>query len=67
MLPNMTVLQAISSAGGLSQFAKEKSIYILRTENGRQTRFPFNYQQVIRGQRVEQNITLQPGDTIVVP
>jgi polysaccharide export outer membrane protein len=67
MLPNMTVLQAISSAGGLSQYAKEKNIYILRTENGHQTRFPFNYQQVIRGQRVEQNIPLQPGDTIVVP
>jgi polysaccharide export outer membrane protein len=67
MLPNMTVLQAISSAGGLSQYAKEKNIYILRTENGHQTRFPFNYQQVIRGQKVEQNILLQPGDTIVVP
>jgi polysaccharide export outer membrane protein len=67
MLPNMTVLQAISSAGGLSQYAKEKNIYILRTENGHQTRYPFNYQQVIRGQKVEQNIPLQPGDTIVVP
>ena len=67
MLPNMTVLQAISSAGGLSQFAKEKNIYILRTENGHQSRFPFNYQQVLRGQKVEQNILLQPGDTIVVP
>ena len=67
MLPNMTVLQAISSAGGLSLFAKQKDIYVLRTTNGKQERFPFDYKDVIRGQKVEQNIVLKPGDTIVVP
>jgi polysaccharide export outer membrane protein len=67
MLPGMNVLQAISSAGGLAQFAKETGIMILRTENGQQVRLPFNYKDVINGRRPEQNITLKPGDTIVVP
>ena len=67
MLPHMTVLQAISTAGGFSQFAKEKGVYVLRTENGRQVTIPFNYKEVIRGKRPEQNIELKPGDTIVVP
>ncbi len=67
LLPNMTVLQALSSAGGFSTFADTKKIYVLRYENGRQTKYPFNYKEVIRGQRPEQNILLKPGDTIVVP
>ena len=66
MLPNMTVLQALSSAG-LNQFAKTKGIYVLRTENGKQYRFPFNYDAAIKGEQMEQNIWVQPGDTIVVP
>ena len=67
MLPNMTVLQALSAAGGLSQYAKMNGIYVLRTENGHQTTLPFNYKDVVRGKRPEQNILLKPGDTIVVP
>jgi polysaccharide export outer membrane protein len=67
MLPNMTVLQALSTAGGFSQYAKLSAIYLLRTENGRQVTYPFNYKEVIRGQKPEQNIALKPGDTIVVP
>jgi polysaccharide biosynthesis/export protein len=67
MLPHMTVLQAISTAGGFSQFAKESGVYVLRTENGHQTTLPFNYKDVVRGKRSEQNIELKPGDTIVVP
>ncbi len=67
MLPGMTVLQAISSAGGLSQFAKQKDIYVLRMDNGHQQRLPFDYKQVIRGQKTEENIILKPGDTVVVP
>jgi polysaccharide export outer membrane protein len=67
LLPNMTVLQALSSAGGFTQFANLKGIYVLRSESGKQTRFPFNYKDVIKGQRTEQNIVLKPGDTIVVP
>lgn len=65
LLPDMTVLQAL--AGGFTQFANTKKIYILRTENGVQTKYPFNYKEVINGKRPEQNILLKPGDTIVVP
>ena len=67
MLPSMTVLQALSSAGGFSQFADQKKIYVLRNEKGKTTKYPFNYKEVIKGQRPEQNILLKPGDTIVVP
>ncbi len=67
LLPNMTVLQALSNAGGLNQFARPTKIYILRMEGGKQTKIPFNYKQVIKGDHPEQDILLQPGDTIVVP
>ena len=67
LLPNMTVLQALSSAGGFTQFAKVKNIYVLRTENGKQVKHPFNYKEVVKGNLAEQNISLQPGDVIVVP
>jgi polysaccharide export outer membrane protein len=67
LLPNMTVLQALSSSGGFTQFAKVKGIYVLRTENGKQVKHPFNYKEVLAGRSQEQNITLEPGDVIVVP
>ena len=67
LLPNMTVLQALSSAGGFTQFAKLKTIYVLRTEDGKQVKHPFNYKEVVKGNLPEQNILLQPGDVIVVP
>jgi len=67
MLPDMTVLQALSNAGGFSQYANSKKIYVLREENGKEQKFSFNYKEVISGKRSEQNIKLKPGDTIVVP
>jgi polysaccharide biosynthesis/export protein len=67
LLPNMTVLQALSSSGGFSQFAKLKNIYVLRTEDGKQVKHPFNYKEVVSGKKPELNIPLQPGDVIVVP
>jgi len=63
----MTVLQALSEAGGLTDYAKRKKIYIIRTENGRDYRLDFNYDEAINGERMDQNILLQPGDTLVVP
>ena len=66
MLPNMTVLQALSSAG-LNQFANTKRIYVLRTANGKQQKLPVNYRKLVKGEQIEQNYLLQPGDTIVVP
>src|ERR1700686_1447448 len=65
MLPSMTVMQALSSAG-LNQFAKIKGIYVLRTENGKQQKLPVNYKRLLKGE-IEQNYPLQPGDPIVVP
>jgi len=67
LLPNMTVLQALASGGGFTQFAKLKNIYVLRTEEGKQVKHPFNYKEVVKGNLAEQNIQLQPGDVIVVP
>ena len=65
LLPNMTVLQALSSAG-LNQFAKTKGIYVLRMVNGKQEKLPVNYRRLIKGD-VAQNYPLLPGDTVVVP
>jgi polysaccharide export outer membrane protein len=67
LLPNMTVLQALSSSGGFTQFARTKKIYVLRAEDGKQMKLPFNYKEVVDGKKPEQNILLQPGDVIVVP
>jgi polysaccharide biosynthesis/export protein len=66
LLPHMTMLQALSQAG-FTQFANVKTIYLLRTENGKQEKLPFNYKEVIKGNHPEQNIVLKPGDTVVVP
>jgi len=67
LLPNMTALQALTSSGGFTQFAKTKSIYVLRTEGRQQVKHPFNYKAVLDGKHPEDNIQLQPGDVIVVP
>jgi len=66
MLPNMTVLQALSSAG-LTQFANTKKIYLLRTENGKQQKLPVDYRKLVKGEQIDRNYVLVPGDTIVVP
>jgi polysaccharide export outer membrane protein len=63
----MTVMQALSEAGGITDYAKKKAIYVLHTENGKEFRLPFDYAAVLKGQRMELNIQLMPGDMIVVP
>jgi len=65
LLPDMTALQALSSCGGFTQFARVKDIYILRTEHGQQVQHPFNYKDVVKGKSPD--MLLQPGDIIVVP
>jgi polysaccharide biosynthesis/export protein len=65
LLPGMTVLQALSSAGGFTQFANTKKIYVLRVENGKQQKIPFNYKEALN--KGDQNVLLKAGDTIVVP
>jgi polysaccharide export outer membrane protein len=66
MSPKMTVLQALSTAG-LNQFARTKGIYVLRNENGKERKLPVNYRKLVKGENIEENYLLQPGDTIVVP
>lgn len=66
LLPHMTVLQALSEAG-FNQFANVKAIYVLRSEDGKQVKIPFDYRKVVKGLNPEKNIELKPGDTIVVP
>jgi len=65
LLPNMTALQALTSAGGFTQFSNPKKIYVLRNESGKQVKHPFNYKSVLDGK--QDDIPLLPGDTIVVP
>ena len=63
-----TVVQLISLAGGLKEFTDGKKILIMRTDKaGRQVARVFNYREVLAGKNLEQNIELQPGDTVVVP
>ena len=66
LTPEMTVLQALATAG-FTTFANTKGIYVLRTENGQQRKFPVNYKKLIKGEASNENILLKPGDTIVVP
>jgi polysaccharide export outer membrane protein len=63
----MSVMQAISEAGGLTDYAKRKRIYVLRSQNGKDFRLPFDYDSVLKGQRMELNVAMLPGDTLVVP
>ena len=67
LLSSMTVLQVLAEAGGLTEYAKKKKIYVLREENGKRNRYPFDYEAVIKGEHMDENIAVLPDDTIVVP
>ena len=67
LLPDLTAVQALAIAGGFTPFANLKRIYIMRTENGEDKIFPLNYKELASGRKIQQNIHLKPGDTIVVP
>jgi polysaccharide export outer membrane protein len=60
-----TVLQLISMAGGLKDFADSKNIMIVRNTNGQTSSYPFNYKEIRKN--LSQNLELKPGDTVVVP
>ena len=64
---NLTVMQALSQVGGLTTYADDDSIVILRKVDGKETSITFDYSDVSRGRDLETNITLQPGDVIIVP
>jgi polysaccharide biosynthesis/export protein len=66
MTPGMTLLEAISSAGGLTDFANTKKMYVLRNQPGSHERIPVHYKEALKGEAAF-NLVLKPGDTIVVP
>jgi polysaccharide export outer membrane protein len=66
LVGEMNVLQLIATVGGLLEYADKENITIVRQENGKERRFKFNYKDVVKGKKVEQNIMLKPGDTVVV-
>jgi polysaccharide biosynthesis/export protein len=61
------VLQIIAKAGGVTPYARRRSVFVLRQVNGKKEKVPVNYSRIFRGKNPEQNINLQPGDTVVVP
>ena len=67
LAPNMTVIQALSAAGGFTEWADTKKILIVRAEGPQETQIRFNYKEFIDGDNLKQNILLKPGDTLVVP
>ncbi len=67
LIPGMTVLQALASAGGFTTFADVKKIHVMRLVDGKHKELPFNYREVLKGDNPDQNIKLEPGDTVVVP
>jgi polysaccharide export outer membrane protein len=66
LTPNMTLLEAISSAGGVTDYANVKKIYILRDEDGKHQKIAVHYKEALNGNN-EYNLELKAGDTIVVP
>jgi polysaccharide biosynthesis/export protein len=67
MNPRVDVMQALTLAGGGTEFAKMNDIFVLRRELDRQRTLPFDFNGVVNGRRLEQNVLLQAGDVVVVP
>jgi len=65
LLDVMSVVQLVARSGGLTDFAKQKQVYVLRAVNS--ARVNVNYEKVLKGQAPQQNLELAPGDTVVVP
>jgi polysaccharide export outer membrane protein len=61
----INVVQLIARAGGVTAYAKKKDVYVLHAGSGLRTKV--DYSKVLRGQHVEENVQLNPGDTVVVP
>jgi polysaccharide biosynthesis/export protein len=67
LAPSMTVLQALSAAGGCTEWADTKNIMIIRRSHGKEEMFRFNYQDILSGKDLKQNVLLEPNDTIIIP
>jgi polysaccharide export outer membrane protein len=57
----------IALVGGLSEYADSENIQIIRATTGTPEQLKFNYKEILRQKRPEQNVLLKPGDTVVVP
>jgi polysaccharide export outer membrane protein len=62
-----SVMQILSMAGGINPFADGNKILILRQINNKTVKIPFNHDQVMKGENLQQNILIQRGDVVVVP
>jgi polysaccharide export outer membrane protein len=62
-----SVLQLLATAGGVSEYANKKKIVVVRKENDREITLHFNYEEVMKGKNMAQNIELKPGDSVIVP
>ena len=67
MNPQLTVIQALSLAGGGTPFAKLDRITVIRGKGTAQKTMPFRYDQVVEGKSLQQNVTLESGDVVLVP
>jgi polysaccharide export outer membrane protein len=67
LAPGMTVMQALSAAGGFAEWADTKNILIVRRDGGKEAQLRFNFKEFTSGENLQQNILLNPGDTLVVP
>ncbi len=67
LMKSLTVLQAFAIAGGFTEWAAKDEIILMRQENGREKIYRVNYKKIVKGKGVDQNILIQPNDTIVVP
>lgn len=64
---HLSVMQALSQAGGLTPYASENHIIILRRSGGKETSIPFPYDDISSGNKLDADIILKPGDVVVVP
>ena len=67
LIKNYTVLQAFALAGGFTEWASKKEILLLRNVDGEEKILRINYKQIIKGRDFDQNVRIQPDDTIIVP
>jgi polysaccharide export outer membrane protein len=67
LIKELTVLQAFALAGGFTEWASKKEILLFRKMSGKQKTFRINYKDIVKGKGIEQNLTIQANDTIIVP
>ena len=67
LFKEITLLQAFAIAGGFTEWASKREILLIRREDGKNHQMRLNYKDIAKGKNLEQNILIQPNDTIIVP